>query len=344
MKNKYINQKSKLFFSMTYEFLEIYMPQQAGMSTETVRSYRDALTVFRRYLYEQRGISVSKFLLTDCTKDCVMEFVEYLKSKGCKTGTCNQRIAVIKSYLWYAADKDIAIEPIAMRVSKVPPVKGRKAEREMLSNEGLSAILHQPPNTKNGLRNRTMMTLLYDSAARISEILGLKLGDINIVSSEPYIRVFGKGNKERMIGISAITAEHLKNYIALYHPKPVKDSPLFFTTIKGISNNMSMGNVERFIQQYADEVRDLGIDIPQTVYPHMLRRTRATNLYQDGVELELVSKILGHSKTETTKIYAKPSLEQMRAALESVEIPEHTDELSLWEGNEDEMARSFGLR
>jgi site-specific recombinase XerD len=107
---------------------------------------------------------------------------------------------------------------------------------------------------------------------------------------------------------------------------------------------MSSGNVERFIQQYADEVRALGIDIPMRVYPHMFRRTRATNLYQDGIELELISKVLGHSTTETTKIYAKPSLSQMRDALESVELPEQKAEAPLWEGNEDKMARLFGLR
>jgi site-specific recombinase XerD len=147
-----------------------------------------------------------------------------------------------------------------------------------------------------------------------------------------------------MIGISTETAKHLKNYIELYHTKPQKDSFLFFTTIKGVTNMMSVGNVERFIRQYADDVRDLGFDIPDSVYPHMLRRTRATNLYQDGVDLELVSKVLGHSKTETTKIYAKPSLEQMRTALESVETPYQSNEVPLWEGNEDEMARAFGLR
>jgi site-specific recombinase XerD len=168
MKNR---QAKKLFFSMTYEFLDVYMPEQVGMSLQTVRSYRDALTVFRRYLYEKRDISVSKFLFTDCTKDCLMEFIEHLKVRGCKAGTCNQRIAAIKSYIWFAAERDIALEPIAIVISKVPSCKERKTERGMLSDEALSAILRQPPNTKMGLRNRTIMTLLYDSATRVSELL-----------------------------------------------------------------------------------------------------------------------------------------------------------------------------
>ncbi len=341
MKNRKIQ---NLFFSMTYEFLDVYMPDQVGMSPQTIRSYRDALTVFRRYLYEECAISISKFLFSDCTKDRLLGFIDHMKDRGCRAGTCNQRIAAIKSYVWYAADKDIALEPIAIRISKIPACKERKTEREILSDEALAAILRQPPNTKMGLRNRTIMTLLYDSATRISELLGLKLGDININGDEPYIRVLGKGSRERIVGISVEAANHLKSYINIYHSAPQKDNFLFFTTIKGATNMMSVGNAERFIKQYADEVRGLGIDIPKSVYPHMLRRTRATNLYQDGVDLELVSKVLGHSKTETTKIYAKPSLEQMRSAMESVETPFQKEVLPLWEGNEEEMARLFGLR
>ena len=106
---------------------------------------------------------------------------------------------------------------------------------------------------------------------------------------------------------------------------------------------MSAGNIERLIQKYADMAREKSSSIPEKVYPHMLRRSRATHLYRNGVELELVSRILGHSSTETTRIYATPSLEMIRKAMESVETPD-TEETPLWLGNEEEMARLCGLR
>lgn len=91
-------------------------------------------------------------------------------------------------------------------------------------------------------------------------------------------------------------------------------------------------------------MRDSGIDLPKSVHCHMFRRTRATNLYQDGVAIELVSTVLGHARTDTTKsYYAKPSVEQLRAAMESVPTPVES-ESPLWVGNEDEMARMCGLR
>jgi len=120
---------------------------------------------------------------------------------------------------------------------------------------------------------------------------------------------------------------------------------LFYTIIKGHVGKMSEGNVERFLCQYADQVREVCQDMPERVYPHMLRRTRATNLYQNGVELPLVSRILGHAQLETTRIYAKPSLEMMRAALEANTPPAVKSEEPLWAASsEDQMAKLCGLR
>ncbi len=107
---------------------------------------------------------------------------------------------------------------------------------------------------------------------------------------------------------------------------------------------MSVGNVQRIIKKYAEQVRQTGIDLPQSVHPHMFRRTRPTNLYQDGVAIELVSTVLGHARTDTTKnYYAKASVEQLRGALESVPTPTEAEK-PLWVGNEDEMAHRCGLR
>lgn len=116
------------------------------------------------------------------------------------------------------------------------------------------------------------------------------------------------------------------------------------TTIKGVTDRMSVGNVQRIIKKNAALVSETGISLPNSVHCHMFRRSRATNLYQDGIAIELVSTVLGHARTDTTKsYYAKPSVEQLRDAMESVPTPV-SDEAPMWEGNEDEMARLCGLR
>lgn len=333
-----------LFFSMTFEFLEIYLPKQLGRSPDTIKSYRDALTLFRRYVRDEQHRSVTQFTFAQCTRDCLFGFLEYLAAQGNKPGTRNQRLAALKSYLGFAADKDITLQSIALEGRRVPSLKNPAVEHPVLSEVALTTLFSQPARTRMGLRDRTMMVLLYDSAVRLAEMLNLQVADVCLDEHNPYIRVLGKGSKERVVTMTTKTAQHLRQYLQVYHTRDHPASLLFYTHIKGMTAKMSEGNVERFIQQYADQARGQCPDIPPRVHPHMLRRTRATHLYQNGVELALVSRILGHAGLDTTRIYAQPSLAMMRDAMSSFHPSQTEEETPLWIGSEEEMAKLCGIR
>ena len=145
----------------------------------------------------------------------------------------------------------------------------------------------------------------------------MNISSVNLEVSIPYLRIYGKGDKERIVAITDKTAEHQKDYLKVYHEVIDPDAPPIYTVIKGHKDRMSVGNVERIIKKYAVQIRSEYPNLPERCYPHMFRRTRATNLYQDGTEPELVSRILGHSSTETTRIYAVPSVDMMRKVMES---------------------------
>lgn len=333
----------ELFFSRTREYLDGYLALQCSRSPHTVKAYRDALTIFRRYVTSQ-GLSLKAFGFDDCTRDFLLGFMEYLQLHGYEKTSCNQRLAAIKSYMWYVADGNITWQQNALMVSRVPFLKTADKERPTLSEECLKALLSAPGRDKRGIRDATIMILLYDSAVRLSELLGLKTSDINLQKNTPYLRIRGKGDKERIVSISDHSAEHLKNYIKLFHgsESPVTDS-LFYTVIHGQPHSMSPGNVARIIDKYVAIIRPSHPDLPEKVHPHMFRRTRATDLYQSDIELELISRILGHSSTQTTRIYAKPSLEMLKAAMDRSN-PELNAEEPLWPDNEEEFARICGLR
>jgi site-specific recombinase XerD len=335
---------SALFFSLTWDFLSEYMPKQVGRSPNTIESYRDSLTLFRRYLTQDRRVSLAKFMFSDCTKDLLFDFRNYLEQGGSEPSTINVRMTAIRVYLAYVADMDVSIQSIALTAKTIPPRKKVHKEKEILSVEALEAILAAPPMTKMGMRDRAIIITLYDSAMRIDELLSIKLQDVSLESKFPGILVHGKGKKERLIALTDKTVGHLMQYMQTFHADSPKDANLFSTTIKGNTDAMSPGNVRRLIKQYTEIARASCPDMPKTVYPHMLRRTRATNLYQDGIAIELVSTILGHAQVDTTKLhYAKPSLAQMRESMEAVPTPV-ADEKPLWIGSEDEMARACGLR
>jgi site-specific recombinase XerD len=297
------HRNSPLFFSLTWDFLEEYLPKQAGRSPETVESYRDTLTLLRRFLTAEKRISLSKFAFCDCTKDFIFDFRDFLKSNGNKASTINVRLTAIRSYLNYAADKDVTIQSVAIAVSQVPPCKKIQEERKVISEEALAAILSAPPQTKIGLRDRTIMILLYDCAIRLNELLSIRICDIMMEGDFPSILIHGKGSKERRVQISESSVGHLKDYLRVFHGGSSDGAYLFSTTIKGVTDKMSSGNVQRIIAQYAAIARKGHPHVPEKIHPHMFRRTRATYLYQDGIALELISAILGHSSLETTKLY-----------------------------------------
>ena len=106
--------QSGLFFSLTWDFLNEYLTKQEGRSLKTVESYRDSLTLFRRYLNEDQHKSIGTFKFSDCTKDCIYGFREYLKQSGSKPSTINVRVTAVRAYLYYAADKDVSVQSVAL--------------------------------------------------------------------------------------------------------------------------------------------------------------------------------------------------------------------------------------
>lgn len=342
MKTKDFN---KLFFSKTREFLDEYLLIQCSRSPNTIKAYRDALTIFKRYI-EHKGYSIKAFGFEDCSRDFLLGFMEYMQSKGYEKSSCNQRLAAIKSYMWYVADGNITWQQNALMVSRVPFLKNPEKERVILSEECLKALFSAPGNSKVGIRDATIMIVLYDSAIRLSELLALKVSDVNLDRSTPYLRIHGKGDKERIVSLSDNAVAHLRNYINIYHNADTikcRIDNLFFTVIHNQPHAMSPGNVSRIINKYVEKIRLEHPDLPKKVHPHMFRRTRATNLYQNNIELELISRILGHSSTQTTRIYAKPSLDMIKDAMDKSN-PTLNAEEQLWPDDEEEFARICSLR
>jgi site-specific recombinase XerD len=336
---------NQLFFSMTFEFLEIFLPKQCGRSIHTIKSYKDSLTIFRRYLLEQKGIKIGNFTFIQCTRELVIEFLDFITNRGCANSTRNYRLTAIKSYLAFAADKNISLQSIFLSINNIKQLKVIQPERNCLPDNAITAILSQPDvYSLMGIRDSTLLVLLYDSGVRLAELLTLRIENIRLNGDNAHIRVFGKGSKERVISISQSAVDYIVQYLKLFRTIDNNDTDLlFYTVIKGKYGQMSERNVERLLQKYADQAREQCPEIPIKVHPHMFRRARATRMYQQGVPLPLVSRFLGHSSQNTTKIYATPSVEMMRAVISSSSLPLGPSEEPIWD-SEDEAAKNSGLR
>lgn len=344
MKRKIL--KENLFFSMTWDYLNIFLPSQNQKSNKTVKAYCDALTIFRRYVSEECKLSIEEFEFEKLTYDFILDYRIFLENKGYKPKTVNHRISVIAAYIKYVAMKKTELMQIYLNVSEVPYVKETQEIKEIIENpEALQMLLSSPKPSKIGIRDQIIMTILYDSAIRADELINLDLLDVNINNDVPYLRIYGKGSKERIVPISENTVLLIQNYIRIYHASD-RSSPFIYTIINGRKNRMSERNIERILEKYGDIVRKIYSDIPARIHPHMLRRTRATGWYRDGVPIETIAVLLGHSNIQTTRnSYAKPSAEMLKSEISKSDTPliEELSEKTLWE-NDDELARLCGLR
>ena len=333
-----------LFFSRTSDYLQEFLIQQCNRSIKTSVSYQDALTVFKRYVISC-GKNILTFRYADCTYAFLLDFKEYLaREMHYEPSSINQRLAAIKSYIKYSYGCDPSLLQVYISVAAVPFSSVPRVQQEIASEEDIAFLLSMPPASKKGLRDTLIMSILFDAAIRLDELVQLAVGDIYHKDDITYLLIHGKGNKERKVSLDERTVALLNVYLQEYHPG-IREAgkPLIYTMISGKTKPMSHRNIQKMIKKYAAQAREAGRNMPP-VHPHFLRRSRASNLYQNGTPIEIVSRFLGHSSVETTKDhYAYPSLDQMRKAMEAGTKPAGKEQ-PLWVGHEDELARLCGLR
>ena len=263
-------------------FLTIYLTRQMIRSEHTIKAYRRALNMFLIYLTAVLHWDPRKFTFEDCTSDLMVNYICYLREeKNYKPTSINQHMAAIKTYLKYVADGNSALMQIYLSIQRIEPLKIPRVQRPVLSKEAIECILDKPRATLKGNRDRVLLILLFDSAIRVSELTKITIGDVYLNADKPYIIINGKGKKQRPVTLNEKTAQHLRLYISHYHiENPVPNTPLFYTKIHNSITHMTTRNVERILQKYADEVRKEHpeFNMPDSVHPHMIRRSRATGV------------------------------------------------------------------
>lgn len=310
----------ELFFRLIHDYLMVYLPKQKKSSPNTIRSYRMVLNQFLDFICEHLHIAMKDITFEIINTSIATAYLEWLSSeRKCSDTTCNHHLSIMKSFLSYSS----TVEPVVVKhlyeIQKVPEKNiSKKIAIDYMSESAVKAILQQPDTkTNKGIRDLFMMALAYDTGARISEILNMKVKDIHI-DGNPYATLLGKGNKVRTVPLMVITVQQFQRYMNLFHASKVDDIDeyLFYTTIHGVRKPLSDNAVRKFMKKYADAARITCSEVPKKVYPHLWRHSRAMHLYQRGMDLTLISQWLGHSSIETTLIYAHADTEMKRKAIE----------------------------
>lgn len=161
-----------------------------------------------------------------------------------------------------------------------------------------------------------IMVLGYDAGLRVSELIGLTLASLHLDAEVPYVTIRGKGAKYRNVPLMGKTIEHLAAYLKEFHTIPKMDMPLFYATTHGVRYPLSDDTMQDLLKKYTDISRNT-IKMPEEIHFHMLRKTRAMDLYQAGCPLSYIQQLLGHENISTTSgFYAFATLKTLADALE----------------------------
>ena len=321
------------------DFLSRYLPGERGASYHTIASYKVSFMLFLQFMKEQKRIDVSRLMLCNFTKDNVVAFLDWIQStRKCSDASRNVRLAAMHSFCRYLQYQSPEALYEWQRILSIPIKKTLKGIVNHLSVDGLRLLLQQPdPTTKKGLRDLTILSVMYDSAARVSEIASLTPSMIRL-EKPSIIKLVGKGNKARIVplmeGSVAILREYMTSFGLL--DQSAAALPLFSNSRK---EHLTRAGLHHVFRTYADAARQRSVAlIPERLSCHSLRHSRAFHLLQAGVNLVYIRDILGHSSVQTTEIYARVDSQRKREVLERAYQNVVTNETPTWMEDDDLLA------
>ncbi|PID43599.1 MAG: recombinase XerD [Proteobacteria bacterium] len=282
--------------------LELFLHQLSAerrLSTNSIAAYESDITIFLNFAAQQQITA-----LADIRLETIHHFLEDSRNKKVSHRSNARRISALTAFFTFLkVNRHIHANPLA---TIDLPKSGRILPKALTINE-VSRLL-QPPRqaTPLGTRNHTMLCLLYSTGLRVSELVALPLGSCNLTSG--FLRVIGKGNKERLVPFGETAGEAINHY--LNHARPLilkgkRSSDLFVT-----GRNRRMSRV-RFWQIISETATASGIH--KQISPHMLRHSFATHLLANGADLRAVQLMLGHADITTTQIYTHIDQDRLKS-------------------------------
>lgn len=316
-------------------YLTVYLPGQLGLSENTIMSYRDTFKLVLLFAEQKRSFRPERITLADFNAEFITAFLFWLEQeRGCSAATRNQRLSALRAFAQYARSQHPAY---LLESQKIMDMRGKKSPTPTiayLAPDDVASILLQPDTeTKYGRRDMILLSLMYDSGARVQEICDLQVRDIRL-RKPPTVTLTGKGNKTRYVPLMASTASILAEYFCenkLSLPEKM-DWPLF-TNHQG--EKLTRAGVTYILKKYFASAKGTNPNLPAKISPHVLRHSKAMHMLQAGTNLIYIRDFLGHTHVETTEIYARADTDMKRKAIESVqiriepELPQWTEDKSL---------------
>jgi site-specific recombinase XerD len=308
------------FFSFARDYMHVYLPKVRGLSPKTIEAYRISLECFLTYLAEAEHVQRDQVSFDHFERPHLKGWLVWMgEQRHYAPKTIALRLTAIKAFLAYSSHEDITLIALhqAAKALRAPTSPQRPIEylTEPETRAVLAAFTGATPKSR---RNRMLLILLYDTAARVSELTDLTLQDVAL-TPPGHVTLTGKRNKTRIVPLADKTLAHLHVYLTEFHPNHAVLSatrPVFYSLHRGQPTPLSGDTVAAILKTAARTARATCPTVPEHIHCHMLRKTKAMDLYQQGIPLPIIMRLLGHENTATTAaFYAFATLDMMRNAV-----------------------------
>lgn len=317
------------FAACVSEYFTKHLAGVRNLSPNTIKSYRDTFCLLLIFMKEELNVKIEKTNLADIDDKVIHGFLDWLENeRGNSATTRNLRLAAIHTFYRYVQMQHPEILLQCQRIMAIPLKETEKRVVEYIPEDALRELLSRPDQSqKYGMRDTALLCLLYDSGARVQEIIDLSLADVRL-DTLPTVRLFGKGNKVRIVPLMSPTGAILQKYMNMWKLDPAKhpDAPLFMNHQGG---RLTRPGVTYILKKYMSQTSwQAG---KKAVTPHIIRHSKAMHLLRANVDLHYIRDFLGHVQIETTEVYARADAEMKRKAFEKAQLDIPVDSKTSWQ-------------
>lgn len=320
------------FAKFLTDFFGTYLPTECGVSRNTIMTYSYTFSLLIEFMKTQEFINPQRITIADITKERIINFLLWLEEeRHCSTSTRNARLAAIRSFYNYLQYRDVKGLFGYQEIMSIKRKKTIAPEMAYLTIEGIKLILSLTDlKTRYGRRDFVLLSLLYDSGARVQELIDLTPPNIEF-NDTATVKLCGKGNKTRIVPLSKQQANNLKKYMydeGLMN-RDKHCSPIFCNFHGEKLSRVAILNV---VKKYADMARKESPNlIPENLGCHSFRHSKAMHLLEADINLVYIRDFLGHVSTTTTEIYARASEKKKQEALSRVNPGVIKDGKTTWQ-------------
>lgn len=323
------------FGTLVMDFFRTYLANQKGVSKNTIASYSDCIYLLITFCCEHFGITVDQLAVERIDDQVVLDFLDYLeRERGNVAATRNQRLDAIKTFFRFLAAHEPTLVAACERVCAISHKATGTTVIEGLTHDQVHAIIDATdPTTLNGARERALFMLIYNTGARVQELVDLTLPDLRL-EAPAQVLLTGKGRKQHIVPLWEQTVDAIRHYCELRKTAGVNSQRLFLNARGTPITRFGIGHlVTKYTRIAVAGCSSLGL---RTVTPHTFRHTTALHLIQAGVDIVTVKEWLGHADIKTTMQYLEINLEMKRQALGKCPPPDFgpVPEQPQWQRND----------